>query len=297
MLKENNNKIELKEHIFRNMIEYSNDLIWVLDKEGMVTYINKKAEDISGLRSADIVGKHFSLLIPPEDLPRIQKTVNETLAGKPQTYEAVVNLSETRKLYLMVNAAPMMESNKIIGVVSFGCDITERVKADEIINKSAEEWHKTFNAISDYVFILDNYNNILRANDAFLKFIGMEAKDVLEKKCYEVLHGLNKPWPGCPFEKAKIDNKPHNIEIDDPAKKVHFLISVSPILNERSEMVEIVHIARDISEIANTKKMLEKKISDLEIFVKASVGRELKMMELKKRVSGLEGELKEKNGN
>ncbi|MDD5773918.1 MAG: PAS domain-containing protein [bacterium] len=298
MVKEKNkNKVELKEHIFQNMIEYSNDLIWVSNNEGMITYINKKAEEVGGFKSADIIGKPYSLLVPPEDLERINKIFNETLTGKSQTYEAVVNLKDGVKLILSVNAAPIVESNKIIGTVSFGSDITERMMVIDIIKRSSEEWQNTFDAISDFIFILDLDYNILRANKAFYKFIGLDTKNIIGKKCYKLLHKLDEPWEGCPFKKTKIDSQSRSIEMDNPIKENHFIISIYPIFNEKSKMIEVVHVTKDISEMANTKKILEKKISDLEIFAKSSVGRELKMIELKKKIGKLEEKLNEKNGN
>jgi predicted nucleic acid-binding Zn-ribbon protein len=54
-----------------------------------------------------------------------------------------------------------------------------------------------------------------------------------------------------------------------------------------------VHIAKDISEMKSMQEKLEKKVKDLEIFQKVAIDRELKMVELKKKISQLEERLKE----
>lgn len=169
--------------------------------------------------------------------------------------------------------------------------------AEKNIIDSCEEWQNTFDAISDYIIVLDNNNNILKANRSFLEFICLGKEDVINKKCYEIMHKTEKPWVDCPFEKTKIDGKPHSFEISDQKEKRHLMITISPVFNEKGDLAGSVHVAKDIFEMVNTKQILEKKIFDLEIFAKASVGRELKMIELKKKISGLEERLKEKNGN
>jgi hypothetical protein len=62
-----------------------------------------------------------------------------------------------------------------------------------------------------------------------------------------------------------------------------------------------VYVARDLTErkkaekqISVTNKELENKVDELERFSKLSVGRELKMIELKERISELEEKLRER---
>ncbi len=52
----------------------TNYAIYMLDPHGIVTIWNRGAERIKGWRSADVVGQHFALFYPPEDVA----------AGKPQ---------------------------------------------------------------------------------------------------------------------------------------------------------------------------------------------------------------------
>ena len=119
-------------------------------------------------------------------------------------------------------------------------------------------------------------------------------KDLIGKKCYEVLHKSNKPWPNCPFECTKNDKKSHLEEVDDKNVGIPILVSVSPVFDDKGEVSGAVHIAKDITERKKTEEEIKKKIQDLERFQKVAVDRELKMIELKKRISDLETKIKEK---
>ena len=122
------------EEKYRTMIENSNDLIWTLDKEGNFTYFNKKAEEVSGYKLTEWLGKSFAPLIPQDDLHRIKEIFIETINGNPKHYDVDIYRKDGTLFSLSVNTAPIFKSDKIIGTVSFGHDITARKQTEEAIH-------------------------------------------------------------------------------------------------------------------------------------------------------------------
>ncbi|MDD5680319.1 MAG: PAS domain-containing protein, partial [Candidatus Omnitrophica bacterium] len=133
-------------------------------------------------------------------------------------------------------------------------DTSDYKKAEEKLKQMAAEWDRTFNAISDSIFIQDANHTIIRVNAAFAKMMHAKPEDLIGKKCYELIHGLKKPWPDCPAEKTKIDKTPHVEEVDDPNIGIPLLVSTSPIINESGEVIGVVHISKDISAYKNEEK-------------------------------------------
>jgi PAS domain S-box-containing protein len=165
----------------------------------------------------------------------------------------------------------------------------KRRKAEEVVLKSANEWSATFDSIGDFIFVLDKDSNITKANKAFLDAIKAKPSDVINKRCYEILHKSDRPWPECPHQSTLLDQKSHTEEVDDPKIGTPLLVTTSPVFDEEGNFTGSVHIAKDISQIRRSEQEIKKKVRDLEAFHKFAVGRELKMMELKKRVKELEG--------
>ncbi|MCX5716626.1 MAG: PAS domain S-box protein [Candidatus Omnitrophica bacterium] len=177
-------------------------------------------------------------------------------------------------------------------------DITADKQASQKIKELADAWDRTFNAISDVIFIIDADHNITKANNAAYAMLGAEPGSLIGKKCFEVMHKLDKPWPGCPMEKVNTDKQPHVEEIDDPAIGVPLLVSTFPLFNEKGEYTGVVHVARDISERKRIENDLRKEIESLERFQKITVDRELKMKELKAEIADLKNKLlRANNGN
>ncbi len=136
-------------------------------------------------------------------------------------------------------------------------DVTEHKKAEEEIKRAAEEWDRTFNAIADLVFIVDKDFTITKMNKALPEALKLKPEDIIGKKCYELLHKSDKPWPGCPFEKTKKDKKPHTQEVDDPNIGIPLLITTSPIFDDNGKLVGAVHIAKDVTEHKKAEEVLE----------------------------------------
>jgi len=156
------------------------------------------------------------------------------------------------------------------GVDGIAFDITERKKAEEEIKRAAEEWGRTFNAIADLVFIVDKDFTITKMNKAFPEALKLKPEDIIGRKCYELLHKSDKPWPGCPFEKAKKDKEPCTQEVYDPNIGIPLLIRTSPIFDDNGKLVGAVHIAKDITDHKNTEQSLRESEERLRVALSAS---------------------------
>jgi len=141
-------------------------------------------------------------------------------------------------------------------LVNFNRAISERQQAEEDVRQANEEWNRTFDAISDLTFIQDKDFNIVKVNRALATILNLKPEDIIGKKCYEVLHQSNKPWASCPFEKTRVDKKPHTEEVFDPAIGLPLLVTTSPIFGEQGEFLGSVHIAKDITERQQAEEAL-----------------------------------------
>ncbi|MFA5096186.1 MAG: PAS domain S-box protein [Candidatus Omnitrophota bacterium] len=138
-------------------------------------------------------------------------------------------------------------------------DITQRKKTEEQIELAVEEWERTFNSISDLIFIQDKNFTITKVNKSCCAALKLKPEEILGRKCYDIFHGQDHPWPGCPTVKTQADLASYVEEVDDPHIGIPLLVTVSPIFNAKGEFVGSVHVARDISE----RKRIEKALRDV----------------------------------
>ena len=131
--------VRASEERCRTLIENANEWIWILDCEGKFTFANHQAEKASGYRLQDWQGKNLAALVLPDDLPDLQRVYAEALAGRPQTHEVNFVAASGQIFVLSVNTTPLIEEGQIVGIVSFGHDITDRKKAERELERSNRE--------------------------------------------------------------------------------------------------------------------------------------------------------------
>ncbi len=135
----NQEALRESEERYRTIIEFSNDLIWILDTDGRYQFVNKRCEEFSGLKLDYFLDKSFIPFIDKQDLPKVIDIFNKTLNGEPQQYEVSVKKEDGSNLILSVNTAPIYSKGKVMGTVSFGRNITEQKKAEEQIKESLKQ--------------------------------------------------------------------------------------------------------------------------------------------------------------
>jgi PAS domain S-box-containing protein len=172
----------------------------------------------------------------------------------------------------------------------------KRAQAQTAVEAANEEWSMTFDSMSDPAFIMDANNNVINANTATVKLLGKPKEELIGKKCYEIMHGTTMPVENCPLEAAKKMGRSNAGEVNDPHIGVPLLVTTSPILSRENKVVGFVHVAKDISAIKKVDDELKRKIEELEKFQKISIGRELRMKELKEKIARLEATSSRDNG-
>jgi len=150
-------------------------------------------------------------------------------------------------------------------------EIVERKRAEEKIERAAQEWRTTFDSITDLVSIIDKDFKLIRVNKAFADAVKMKPSEVIGKTCYELIHGTKGPPASCPHKQALDTKKPHSAEFFDPHLGIYLEASCSPIFDENGEIIATVHITKDITERKKAEKEREKLLEQVE-----SINKELK---------------------
>ena len=254
-------KVEQKLKQYQFMVESAHDVIFFKDLNSRYVIANDKTLEAFGLSREQVIGKNDYEIMPKkaEAGKNIEddKLVFET--GKPTEIIKHMTGSDGKERWFQAIKVPQFDSKgNIIGLIGIARDITERKKVEEEIKRAAEEWDRTFDAIADLVFIVDKDFTITKMNKALPEALKLKPEDIIGKKCYELLHKSDKPWPGCPFEKTKKDKEPRTQEVDDPNIGIPLLISTSPIFDGNGKLVGAVHIAKDITEHKKAEETLRK---------------------------------------
>jgi len=128
-LKEAEIALRSSEEKFRNIFEGANDAIVYGDSTGRVLGINRKGEEVAGVKREEIVGKHFWKLgiISPRDVPNILNRLKSRMIGKPTSgFELVIKSKDGKTKFLEVNVATLRRGALPVGFMAIIRDATER---------------------------------------------------------------------------------------------------------------------------------------------------------------------------
>lgn len=128
------------------------------------------------------------------------------------------------------------------------------------IIRSQKQWMAIFDAITDYIFALDEEGKFVRVNHIFAASCGMHPRDIIGKKCTDLLgpeaacdHLLHEEGLSHTYEKS----------INDKI----YQISIFPLRDAERNLT--VHVMKDITEIMRLKQQLyhSDKLSSLGLLV------------------------------
>ncbi len=124
---------------------------------------------------------------------------------------------------------------------------TDQSRSETFLLGQAEDWSRTFDAITDFVAVIDAQFHIRRVNRSMAAFLGMSPEALVGRRCFEVMHQRECPWPSCPHFEMLNRGEAVTLEVMDPHIGVPLLVTASPILGDDGELLGSIHVARDIS--------------------------------------------------
>lgn len=127
---------ETQEH-FRAIVEGARDYaIFMLDPRGRVITWNQGAERIQGYRAEEIIGQHFSVFYPEEDIKRGKPEIELQTAAEDGKYEDEgwrIRRDGSRFWANVIVTALYNSDHKLIGYSKLSRDLTDRRRAEEAL--------------------------------------------------------------------------------------------------------------------------------------------------------------------
>lgn len=123
----------------------------VENAEGIFTYANPSFEEMLGYSEGELIGKHWSVIIPEEELPTVTRKSEARKSKTLEKYETMMKTKDGKKIPVLVHARSLFENKKFAGVVSAVTDISNLKKIQEELKASREEALAASKAKSEFL--------------------------------------------------------------------------------------------------------------------------------------------------
>src|SRR3990172_8878727 len=129
------------------------------------------------------------------------------------------------------------------------------MEEEEELRQTKDKLQLIYDGIDDYIFLLDPHCTILEVNKAFLDKYELKEKDVIGKKCHDLVYGCSDVAPECDVKQGANIDTPQRHRTTTKDKRIVERY-VFPIHDSNGYLVNRIDYIRDITEETMLREQL-----------------------------------------
>jgi PAS domain S-box-containing protein len=276
----------------RSLIEASLDPLVTISPEGKITDVNEATVKVTGVGRDALIGTDFSDYFTEPDKAR-QGYEQVFAEGAVTDYPLTIRHRDGQQTDVLYNASVYKDpGGNVLGVFAAARDVTEQKQASQYARSLIE-------ASLDPLVTISPEGKITDVNEATVKVTGVGRDALIGTDFSDYFTEPNKARQGYEqvFAAGAVTDYPLTIRHRD-GQLTDVLYNASVYKDALGNVLGVFAAARDVTdqkraeaEIALQRSKELERLAELERFQKLTVGRELKMIELKKEIDELEDRL------
>ncbi|HEY4647530.1 MAG TPA: PAS domain S-box protein, partial [Gemmatimonadales bacterium] len=245
---------------YRLLVETTTDYaVFHLGLDGTVETWNRGAERIFGYESAEIIGRHGSVLFTPEDnlqgIPeREARFATDTGRAEDSRWHLRKDGSRFWANGVMVGLRD--DAGQVVGLAKIIRDDTERHRSEEMLQYQVNLADAITSNAVEAMFLLDNEGRITFANPTAVSLFGWEQEELIGELLHDKLHyqhadGTWYPGADCPHRQVLITGETYR-SVEDcfvhrDGRIIPISCSLAPIRSD-SIIAGAVMVVRDLTD-------------------------------------------------
>ena len=282
--------------LLASIVDSSSDAIVSKTLDGVITSWNRAAEELYGYTAEEILGKSIALLTP-QGSGEMDEILGEIRAGQRVDHYQTARLrKDGSAIPISLTVSPIYDQDgEIIGASSIARDITQLTRADALLREASEYARSLIEASLDPLVTISVEGKITDVNEATVKVTGVERERLVGTDFSDYFTEPETAREGYRrvFAEGSVTDYPLTIRHRDGGL-TDVLYNASVYRDAAGNVLGVFAAARDVTaqrraeaEIAAQRAKDLERLAELERFQRLTVGRELKMIELKKEIAEL----------
>jgi PAS domain S-box-containing protein len=247
------------------IVESSDDAIISKNLDGTITSWNKSAERMFGHKAHEALGRHITMIIPPDRRHEETKILERLRRGERiDHFETVRMRKDGTMLDISITVSPIKDrAGIVVGASKVARDIGERKKAERDLRESEERFRTIVDTTPECVTVVSPNGTLLYMNSSGLKMIGADrAETVVGKDVYALIAPEDRDAVR-DFNERTCRGERGSLEFDIiplNGGRRHMETHAAPLLNNDGTVVQLA-VTRDVTE----RKLVEEAIRESEL--------------------------------
>ena len=212
-LRETEAELARREKYFRTLTENSLDVLSIMNREGIFTYVSPSIENTLGWKPAELIGQNSFSRVHPDDLPKVMEAFQNLLDFPERAVRIECRQQHKNGSWLRLElfARNKFDDTDIAGIVAHTRDVTDRWRAEEELRYSEKQYRLLFQENPNPMWVFDMETlAIMEVNEAAVQHYGYSRDEFLKL----TMSNLREPDKNC---HAKVNG--HKIEL--PTHNTH----------------------------------------------------------------------------
>ena len=235
-------------HLAR-VVESSDDAIVSKDLNGIVTSWNRAAERMFGYSAEEMIGKSIRMIIPEDRQAEEDEVLSRIRLGEAVTHFETLRQRKDRTFVpISLTVSPVYnDRGEVIGASKIARDISDRVEGHVAVRRLSAVVDS-----SDDAIVTKNLDSIITSwNPAAERMFGYTVEEAVGSSIRMIIPAELQSEEDVVMSKIRAGERVEHYETVRCRKdgtRLLMSLTVSPIRNERGEIVGASKIARDITE-------------------------------------------------